>query len=91
MGDVPGMLVPPLHTSSPSKLPVLPEKEKLQGCNFTALQNWAEDFFSGCENANKGKPLCNIPASIAFVIPQRHLSGKIPETLAVLLHHIAID
>ena len=27
--------------------------------------------FSGCSNTNKAKPLCDIPASIAFVIPQK--------------------
>jgi hypothetical protein len=32
-----------------------------------------------------GRTLCDIPASIAFVIPQRHLSGKIPETLNLLV------
>ena len=75
------MLVPPLHTSPPQNYLLLPEKRDVIGRKFRTFAENCSFFFSGCENANKAKILCDIPASIAFVIPQRQLvRGKPPNT-----------
>ena len=73
--------MPPLHTSPPQNYLLLPEKRDVIGRKFRTFAENCSFFFSGCENANKAKILCDIPASIAFVIPQRHLVREILETL----------
>ena len=52
-------------------IPYRPQPEQERLCYFSRWQNVRP----------MGRTPCTVPASIAVVIPQRHLSGVAPETL----------
>lgn len=60
---------------------IIPELLQMVDDGKIACRNPLIYPLSGCTSTNEPETGCDIPANIAFVIPQRHLSGGIPETL----------